>query len=332
MARSIDDNFPRRIANADAALADDGDEEELPQERDVLYLTVALLNMERAIAKVRFISRTQRVCVVVGAVAFLAGTAGIILAWGTSFPFVKPAIGCGLVLLLSAALWFGVWDRPRDSGDGERTVFKPLPELETLAESLRTELAMARADEYPDLGDRRRRYRDEVHGIVQQYQGESRRYRRIHNTLQTLIMVGSAVVTTVSSLDAGQLTWQRMITIAASFTITVAAAVTGYYKYRERAYFLQQTADAIEEQLNGHEYGVGDYKDTEPDAALTYSRRTWKTYATSSGAASSSWTSPPSRRRPPQVRRRLDLRAIPGPGRHARSTPGRHRRGTVRKA
>ncbi|MFD8765084.1 hypothetical protein [Streptomyces mirabilis] len=138
MARSIDDDFPRRIANADAALPDDGDEEELPQERDVLYLTVALLNMERAIAKVRFITRTQRVCIVVGAVAFLAGTAGTILAWGTSFPFVKPGIGCGLVLLLSAALGFGVWDRPRDSGDGERTVFKPLPELEALAESLRT--------------------------------------------------------------------------------------------------------------------------------------------------------------------------------------------------
>ncbi|MEU9214409.1 DUF4231 domain-containing protein [Streptomyces sp. NPDC048415] len=144
-------------------------------------------------------------------------------------------------------------------------MFKPLPELEALAESLRSELAMARADEYPDLGDRRCRYRDDVHGIIQQYQGESRRYRRVHNSLQTVIMVGSAVVTTVSSLDAEQLTWQRMITIAVSFTITVSAAVTGYYQYRERAYFLQQTADAIEEQLNGHEYGVGDYKDTEPD-------------------------------------------------------------------
>ncbi|MEU9214410.1 hypothetical protein AB0D27_42700 [Streptomyces sp. NPDC048415] len=76
----------------------------------MLYLTVALLNMERAIAKVRFITRTQRVCVVVGTVAFLAETAGTILAWGISFPSVKPAIGCGLVLLLSAALWFGVWD------------------------------------------------------------------------------------------------------------------------------------------------------------------------------------------------------------------------------
>ncbi|MER6274534.1 DUF4231 domain-containing protein [Streptomyces sp900105755] len=268
MARHIDDDYPRRIANAAAALVHDGDEDEPPQERDVLYLTVALRDMERAIAKVRFITQTQRVCVIVGAVAFLAGTAGTILTWGTSFPFVKPALGCGLVLLLSAALWFAAWDRPRDVGDGERTVYKSLPELEALAESLRTELAMTRADEYPDLGDRRRRYRDDVHGIIQQYQGESRRYRRVHNSLQTLIMVGSAVVTTVSSLDTEPLTWQRILTIAVSFTITVSAAITGYYKYRERAYFLQQTADAIEEQLNGYEYGVGDYEAEDPDAAL----------------------------------------------------------------
>ena len=264
MARNIDDDFPRRIANADAAL-----EEEPPvEERTMLYLTVSLLNMERAIAKVRFITRAQRVCVGVGTVAFLAGAVGTVLAWGTSFPLVKPAIACGLVLLLSVAVWLAVWDRPRDAGDGERTVFKPLPELEALAESLRAELAMARAEHYPELGDRRRLYRDDVHGIIRQYQGESRRYRLIHNTLQTLIMVGSAVVTTVSSLDTEPLTWQRMITIAVSFTITVSAAITGYYKYRERAYFLQQTADAIEEQLNGYEYGVGDYKDADPDAAL----------------------------------------------------------------
>ncbi|UXY33242.1 DUF4231 domain-containing protein [Streptomyces sp. HUAS TT20] len=266
MGRHIDDDFPRRIANADAALAEGEGSADEP--RTVRYLTVAVRNMERAIAKTRFITRTQRVCVVVGVVALLAGAAGTILAWGTSLPFLKPAIGCGLVALLAAALWIGVWDRPRDAGDGQRTVFKPLPELEALAEALRSELAMARAQEYPELGDRRSRYRDDVRGIIQQYQGESRHYRRVHNTLQTVIMVGSAIATTASSLDTEPLNWQRITTIAVSFTITVSAAITGYYKYRERAYFLQQTADAVEEQLNGYEYGVGDYQDDDQDAAL----------------------------------------------------------------
>ncbi|WP_406490739.1 DUF4231 domain-containing protein [Streptomyces sp. NBC_01604] len=238
------------------------------QVRTVPYLTVAWLNMERAIAKVRFITRTQRVCVIVGTVAFLTGAAGTILAWGTSFPFMKPAIGWGMVLLLSAARGSVYGTGPGMPRNGERTVFKPLPELEALAESLRTELAMLRAQQYPDLNERRSLYRDDVRGIVQQYQRESRHYRLIHNTLQTLIMVGSAVVTNVASLDTQPLTWQRITTIAVSFAITVSAAVTGYYKYRERSYFLQQTADAIEEQLNGYEYGFGDYEDAEPDTAL----------------------------------------------------------------
>ncbi|MFJ4634045.1 DUF4231 domain-containing protein [Streptomyces sp. NPDC088847] len=268
MARYIDDDYPRRIASAQATLADDGGEDEPWKERDVLYLTAALLDLERGIAKVRFNTRAQRVCVSVGTVAFLAGTADTILAWGTSFPYVKPALGCGLLLLLSAALWLGVRDRPRDVGDGKRTILKPLPELEGLAEALRSELAMARADQYLELDDRRRLYRDHIGGIVKEYQRDSRRYRRVHNSLQTLIMIGSAVVTTVSSLDPEPMTWQRILTIAVSFTITVSASITGYYKYRERSYFLQQTADAIEEQLNGYEYGIADYKDKDPETAL----------------------------------------------------------------
>lgn len=31
----------------------------------------------------------------------------------------------------------------------------------------------------------------------------------------------------------------------------MSAAITGYYKYPDRASFLQQTPDAVEEQLNG---------------------------------------------------------------------------------
>ncbi|MET8824257.1 hypothetical protein [Streptomyces rochei] len=47
----------------------------------------------------------------------------------------------------------------------------------------------------------------------------------------------------------------------------MSAAITGCYKYPDRGSFLQQTPDAVEEQRNGYEYGVGDYKDDDPDAA-----------------------------------------------------------------
>ncbi|MET9663568.1 hypothetical protein [Streptomyces sp. NPDC006510] len=41
----------------------------------------------------------------------------------------------------------------------------------------------------------------------------------------------------------------------------MAAMFTGYYKFRERSYFLQQTADAIEEAVR---LGIGPYSEYGP--------------------------------------------------------------------
>ncbi|MGW3943646.1 hypothetical protein [Streptomyces phaeochromogenes] len=41
----------------------------------------------------------------------------------------------------------------------------------------------------------------------------------------------------------------------------MAAMFTGYYKFRERSYFLQQTADAIEEEVNAGTLGIGPYSE-----------------------------------------------------------------------
>ncbi|MFE9404023.1 hypothetical protein ACFYNY_19875 [Streptomyces sp. NPDC006530] len=45
--------------------------------------------------------------------------------------------------------------------------------------------------------------------------------------------------------------------IGVSFAITIAAMFTSYYKFRERSYFLQQTADLIEEEANAVRLGIG---------------------------------------------------------------------------
>ncbi|MDX3587532.1 hypothetical protein [Streptomyces europaeiscabiei] len=61
------------------------------------------------------------------------------------------------------------------------------------------------------------------------------------------------------------------------FTVTVAAAFTGYYKYRERSYFLLQTADAIEEEANAFTLGIGPYseygEDREAEALKLFTQR-----------------------------------------------------------
>ncbi|WP_413804521.1 SLATT domain-containing protein [Streptomyces sp. OE57] len=61
-----------------------------------------------------------------------------------------------------------------------------------------------------------------------------------------------------------ELTWQSVTLTVISFAITVSTMFTGYYKFRERSHFLQQTADAIEEEANAVTLGVGPYREYGP--------------------------------------------------------------------
>ncbi|WP_310729189.1 DUF4231 domain-containing protein [Streptomyces sp. N2A] len=140
-----------------------------------------------------------------------------------------------------------------------------LQRLESQLVSAQESLWKQKAERRPGLEDRRHLYREEVTTAIEQYQADSRKYRRIHNSLQSLIMIGSASTTTIAALDTGkELTWQSITLTAISFAITVAAMFTGYYKFRERSYFLQQTADAIEEETNAVTLGIGPYSEFGP--------------------------------------------------------------------
>jgi len=61
------------------------------------------------------------------------------------------------------------------------------------------------------------------------------------------------------------------------FSITLASAFTGCYKYRERSYFLRQTAAAIKEELNAVMLDIGDYsqfiKEQEDQALAKFTQR-----------------------------------------------------------
>jgi hypothetical protein len=56
-------------------------------------------------------------------------------------------------------------------------------------------------------------------------------------------------------------------TVAVSLVVGISAGFTGYFKYRERSFNLQQTADAIERQYHMVELRVGRHRGkTETDA------------------------------------------------------------------
>lgn len=285
--RNSDDDVHRRLAPADGEVT-----WSLQALRDQLR---TVRRLQQAVSRSRSIRRIRRLCATLMAVAAAIVAVWTDLTWG-SLAFIGPDIIC-VVAFLAAAVWRSIASDPYNyNHDDVDRVASPLPELESryssiilnqsesrlrpLAE-LETDLALeehilrrAREENYPSVTARRRRYRDDIEGLVSQFQRESRQYRRVHNGLQSLIMVGSAVTTTVSALDIEGLTWQHIATIAISLSITLASAFTGYYKYRERTFFLQQTADAIEEQLNAFEYGVGDYSGYDDDQAQALARLT----------------------------------------------------------
>ncbi|MEJ8654919.1 DUF4231 domain-containing protein [Streptomyces sp. MS1.AVA.3] len=134
-----------------------------------------------------------------------------------------------------------------------------LAQLRDSLASEREELRRASLRALPALTERRSMYREDTADVIAQYGRESRHYRRVHNSLQSLVMVGSTAMTTIAALSQQDWSWQSVSVVVLGFSVTLASAFTGYYKYRERSYFLRQTADAIEEELNAVMLGVGDY-------------------------------------------------------------------------
>ncbi|WP_331722270.1 DUF4231 domain-containing protein [Streptomyces canus] len=257
MARSLDDDAPRRISDADEQLSAEQRQAEADERASLRKLRHNVKQTERALVRRRKRIRTVSLALTLASGAVLTGLLWTVLTWGSPSRFLRVDITCGVVALVSGvAAWVAVPPRGHLN----------LAELEDILEKNREALRFLSALIHPTLKERRSLYREDVAGVIEQHRTDSRRYRLIHNTLQNLIMIGAASTTTVAALDTrNQFTWQNITIVAIGFTVTMAAAFTGYYKYRERSYFLLQTADAIEEEANAFTLGVGPYSDFDAD-------------------------------------------------------------------
>ncbi|WP_329398945.1 DUF4231 domain-containing protein [Streptomyces melanogenes] len=113
---------------------------------------------------------------------------------------------------------------------------------------------------------RRHIYRETVPGAIEQYRTGGLRYRRVHNAFQSVIIIGSLATSTAASLAETPAPF-KWITVGTSFAVGLAAGFTGYFKFRERSFYLQQTADSIEEEYDAVKLKVGRYKGSVDDAA-----------------------------------------------------------------
>ncbi|GAA5615142.1 hypothetical protein Spla01_06347 [Streptomyces platensis] len=106
--------------------------------------------------------------------------------------------------------------------------------------------------------DRQYSYRDAIPREIDRLRGESASYRRWHNWLQWTLVICSAAVTGVTALyDPPQP--GKGILIGLGGAITVITSVMGYFKFKERGFNLQQTADAIEQEVTALDLAIAPY-------------------------------------------------------------------------
>lgn len=138
------------------------------------------------------------------------------------------------------------------------------PSLELKLARLSDERKVVAGHAGMDIKVRRIAYRDEAYADISALRYESAQYRRVNNVLQGILIVGSLAATGASAI-VGEFPVVRWVTLALTFTVGVSSGFMGYFKYKERSFYLQQTADAIENEWEAVEVGVGRYKDSDDE-------------------------------------------------------------------
>lgn len=112
------------------------------------------------------------------------------------------------------------------------------------------------------------RYKNDLPGTVERFRLVAKRYRRAHNVIQFLTVVGSAAASvTIAVFGADQLA--RNVAIVATASVAVVAAYSGYFRYKEKSLSLQATADGIEQEHRAVQLGIGDYEKLNATDALS---------------------------------------------------------------
>ncbi|MFD7129991.1 DUF4231 domain-containing protein [Streptomyces sp. NPDC059894] len=119
----------------------------------------------------------------------------------------------------------------------------------------------------PPVMDRQASYKERIPGEILRLRRESRHYRRLHLLMQWMLFISSAAISAVTAwYDPPQPAKGVLIGLGA--TVTVITAATGYFKPRERAFNLQQTADSIEQHTTALELGIAPYHAADEEGNL----------------------------------------------------------------
>ncbi|MGQ4486806.1 DUF4231 domain-containing protein [Streptomyces sp. SAS_281] len=230
--------------------------EEQERELQRLYREEAKTH-EKAVSDLKAVRAGQRLYVLgeLGALA-LAGLFGytvVVGLWRDQPVITRYA---GLVILLGLAALMGrLWLK------GRTELVNKNAELRAALSKRQTAAAKLPLDSPSGL----RIYREASLDLIEQYRQGATRNRRVHNWFQVLIITGSIVTSTLVAMNEGANKALSITTAALSALVGVSAGITGYFKFRERGYNLQSTADDIEKHYNASQFMLDDYAG--PDAA-----------------------------------------------------------------
>lgn len=228
-----------------------------------------LLDINREIIKTELkLQRTKREQRMIRAalfltpILFLSIYIATTLTWRTfdMAPINWIAIPVNLVMIIGLFSYFA---SRATSGDSPELVGDVELDLTVLRERKR----FMALDLSLSLDHRRSVYKEDTHRDIESYRQDSRRYRRLNNFFQAIVIIGSLLAASLSSLAVEQEGF-RWATVVSTFLVGVSAGFTGYFKFKDRGFYLQQTADALEHEWSVYDLGIGRYKRLDPGEAL----------------------------------------------------------------
>jgi len=172
---------------------------------------------------------------------------------------------CGVMIWLKRNPGGPVRRFAEDGGLVHRRSAEGELELELAKQRDAKKLLLAQAA--TDVWVRRVAYKEDAYEEIDKLRGKSNGYRSVNNLLQGVLIVGSLAATGVSGL-AIKIDDIRWATMGLTFLVGMSSGFMGYFKYKERSFYLQQTADAIEQEWEAVEVGIGRYKALPEEQAL----------------------------------------------------------------
>ncbi|WIV52583.1 SLATT domain-containing protein [Amycolatopsis nalaikhensis] len=108
--------------------------------------------------------------------------------------------------------------------------------------------------------DHQSSYEDDLEFYVAELRRNSIRSRRANHVTQMTTIIGSLAATGISSLSLS-VTALQWISPIITFIVGAASGIAAYFKFRDRGFYSQQTANAIDQEVAAYRLKIRRYKE-----------------------------------------------------------------------